>query len=103
MYLKLYEIKQHLNLDEDFTDDDEYLVSISEVAEEVVAKHIDNKLSDLCGDDGELPSPLRHAILLLISNYYDNRESVAAAQLHEIPLSYSYLLDLYKNYNGGVK
>ena len=103
MYCKLYQIKQHLNLDEDFTDDDEYLVSLAEVAEATVERHIDNKLKDLCVSGGELPSPLRHAILLLISNFYENRESVAAAQLHEIPLSYSYLLDLFKNYGGGTK
>ena len=103
-YLQLYQIKKHLNIDEDFHLDDEYLVDLSIVAEQVVQKHIDNNLDELCAEnDGELPSPLMHAMLLLIGNFYANRESVAFASSSEIPLSYSYLLDLYKNYNNTKK
>ena len=103
-YLQLYQIKKHLNLDEDFHLDDEYLVDLSIVAEQVVQKHIDNNLDELCANNGgELPSPLLHAMLLLIGNFYANRESVAFASSTEIPLSYSYLLDLYKNYNNTKK
>lgn len=100
MFIQLYQIKKHLNIDEDFHLDDEYLVDLSIVAEQVVQKHIDNKLDELCAENnGELPSPLMHAMLLLIGNFYANRESVAFASSSEIPLSYNYLLDLYKNYN----
>jgi uncharacterized phage protein (predicted DNA packaging) len=104
MFIQLYQIKKHLNIDEDFHLDDEYLVDLSIVAEQVVQKHIDNNLDELCAEnDGELPSPLMHAMLLLIGNFYANRESVAFASSSEIPLSYSYLLDLYKNYNNTKK
>lgn len=100
MYLQLYQIKKHLNIDEDFHLDDEYLVDLSVVAQQVIQKHIDNNLDELCVDNGgELPSPLLHAMLLLIGNFYANRESVAFASSSEIPLSYEYLLSLYKNYN----
>ena len=100
MYLKLYQIKKHLNIDEDFTEDDEYLVDLANVVEFVVAKHIDDNLEELAkSNGGELPPPLLHAMLLLLGNYYANRESVAFAGSSEIPLSYSYLLDLYKNYS----
>ena len=104
MFIQLYQIKKHLNIDEDFHLDDEYLVDLSIVAEQVVQKHIDNNLDELCAEnDGELPSPLMHAMLLVIGNFYANRESVAFASSSEIPLSYSYLLDLYKNYNNTKK
>lgn len=69
-YLQLYQIKKHLNIDEDFHLDDEYLVDLSVVAQAVIQKHIDNNLDELCADNnGELPSPLMHAMLLFIRQY----------------------------------
>lgn len=104
MFIQLYQIKKHLNIDEEFHQDDEYLVDLSIVAEQVVQKHIDNNLKELCAENnGDLPSPLLHAMLLFIGNMYANRESVAFASSSEIPLSYNYLLDLYKNYNNTKK
>lgn len=98
-YLKLNEIKQHLNIDEYFIADDSYVTSLGDVAEAVVEKHIDNSLDMLCDSEGVLPAPLRHAMLLLIGNFYANRESVTMLNAKELPLSYNYLLDLFKNYN----
>ena len=43
MYIQLYEIKKHLNIDKDFHDDDEYLMSLEEVAEKVVETNIDTQ------------------------------------------------------------
>lgn len=99
-YLKLRDIKKHLNIDDYFTDDDLYIEALSNVAEKVVEKHIDLGL-DIVADynGGELPPPLIHAMLLFIGNMYANRESVAFASASEIPLSYQYILDLYKCYN----
>lgn len=100
MFITLDTIKRHLNIDDYFTDDDNYLIELEDVAEKVVEKHIDKKLSVLCDDNGDLPSPLLHAMLLFIGNLYQSRESVAFnSSPLEIPLSYSYLLDLYKNYS----
>lgn len=99
MYLQLYQIKKHLNLDNYYHDDDEYLIDLALVAEKIVQKHIDNNLSELCDDRGELPLPLRHAMLLMIGQLYANREPIAFASNSELPLSYNYILDLYKNYN----
>lgn len=100
MYIQLYEIKKHLNIDTNFHDDDEYLVSLEEVAEKVVETNIDTKLEELEDGDGDIPSPLIQAMKLLIANYYANRESVAFAQSSNVPLSYQYLIDLYRNYRG---
>lgn len=100
MYIQLYQVKKHLNIDEDFHDDDEYLMSLVEVAEKVVERHIDTNLKKLEDGDGFIPSPLIQAMLLLIGNFYANRESVAFASTSEVPLSYNYLIDLYRNYRG---
>lgn len=103
MFLDLDLIKKHLNIDADYLEDDDYLVSLAEVAEQVVQKHIDNKLDDIVNEEGELPRPLLHAMLLFIGNLYANRESVAYTSTTEVPKSYDYLLSLYKNYNNTLK
>ena len=99
MYLDLTKIKKHLNINEDYTADDMYLTDLSEVAERVVETHIDNKLDNIASKNGgTLPAPILHAMLLFIGNMYANRESVAFVSANEIPLSYAYILDLYKCY-----
>ena len=97
MYITLEEAKKHLNIDTVFTDDDSYIETLINVAENVVQKHIDVELSDL-GDT--LPTPLKQAMLLLIGNYYANRESVTYGAATPLPHAYEYLIALFKNYNG---
>jgi hypothetical protein len=99
MYLQLDQIKKHLNIDEYYKDDDEYLLYLASVSELVVEKHIDCNLVELCDVRGDLPSPLLHAMLLFIGDMYNNRESVSYSSPHEVPFSYEYLLSLYKNYS----
>ena len=77
MYLDLGRIKKHLNLDSGFTDDDDYILLLEDVAEKTVERHIDCSLSDLQAESGELPAPLLQALLLYIGDMYSNRESVA--------------------------
>jgi uncharacterized phage protein (predicted DNA packaging) len=100
MYINLDTIKKHLNINSDFTDDDEYLIGLESVAERVVEKNIDCDLSYYCNECGELEAPLLHAMLLLIGNYYANRESVAFANSTNVPYSYQYLIDLFRDYKG---
>lgn len=99
MFLTLDLIKKHLNIDEYFTDDDNYLIGLADVAEKVIEKHIDRNLSDMADEEGHLPSPLYHAMLLLVGNMYQSREAVSFTNAIELPLSYNYLLSLYKNYS----
>lgn len=101
-YLTVEKVKQHLNIDSYYTDDDTYLASLIDVVQNVVEKHIDNSLVTLQSEGGELPPPLLHAMLLLIGSFYNNRESVSNLTMKEVPLGYNYLLDLFKNYNGGI-
>ena len=97
-FLPLELIKKHLNIDPYFKDDDRYLMQLGEVAINVIEKHIDRDLSCYLNAAGELPAPLIQAALLMVGNLYQSRESVSFASAVEIPLSYTYLLDLYKNY-----
>lgn len=99
-YLSLKEIKKHLIIDDYFHDDDDYLISLGETAEQMVDEHINNCLSDIVNDNnGALPGPLRHAMLLLVGNLYKNREPDAFTTVTEIPHSYEYLLYPYRDYS----
>lgn len=98
MLIDLQSLKNHLNIDSSFNDDDAYIESLEEVAEEIVQKHIDKSLDDIIGEEGELPKPLLQAIKLIVANLYDNRESVAYTPTYEVPNSLNYILSMYRDY-----
>lgn len=99
IYLKLYQIKRHLNIDERFQEDDEYLLELAEVAQAAVERHLDRKLSEIAKDNGGvLPPPIVHAMRLLIGEYYQQRESISYTATQVVPLAYEYLLTPYMNY-----
>ncbi len=95
MEITLDEIKSHLNLEKDWHGEDKYLQSLFDTAKVVVQKHI---CDDIDGMSEEQKKPLIHAILLLLSTWYMNRESLSNLQIGNH--SYEYILSLYKNYSG---
>ena len=99
MYLQLYQLKKHLNIDEDFHNDDEYLVELAQAAQQVVEVHLDRPLNSLENEEGFIPSPLTQAMLLLVGTWYASRESVSFASNSVLPHSYDYIIALYKKYN----
>lgn len=99
-HLTLKLIKEHLNLDNDFTLDDAYLSNLGDVVEQVVEKHIDDSFVYLANaNGGHLPTPLIQAMLLLLGTYYANREHIAFNANYEVGNSYTFLIDLYRNYS----
>ena len=99
-HLTLKLIKEHLNLDNDFTMDDEYLSMLGDVVEKVVERHIDDSFAYLANTNGgHLPAPLIQAMLLLLGTYYANREHIAFNANYEVGNSYTFLIDLYRNYS----
>ena len=92
-YLTLDDIKTHLNIDSAFTDDDQYLESLESVAVDIIERDIDYKLGE------QLPDALKHALLLVIGNFYDNRESLSPVGISELPQSLGWILDLYRDYS----
>ena len=103
MYLQLYQIKKHLNIDEDFHSDDEYLVELAQAAQNVVEVHLDRPLDSLENEEGYIPSSLTQAMLLLIGTWYASRESVSFASNSDLHHSYDYIIALYKKYNREVE
>ena len=98
MYIDTVILKKHLNIDESFIDDDEYIKALCLAAEQAVENHIARPLFEIVDERGRLPSSVRHAILLLVGHFYANRESVSFASASVIPLAYEYLLQPYKSY-----
>ncbi len=87
--------KQHVRSD-DFAGDDEYLAHLLEVAETAVANATQRTLADLTAADGTLPAPLRHAVMMLAAHWYNQRESVSTAQMHEVPSAVDALVKPYR-------
>ena len=98
MYITIEKAKKHLNIDLDFIEDDNYIQHLIEVAETVVERHIGYNLAEKAEtNDGQLPKGLEHAMLLMIGTFYNTRESVTFGSGTELPLAYSYLLDMFTN------
>ncbi len=90
-----------MNIDKSFEGDDEYLLYLMKVVKDIVEKDIDIKFEDLADDD--LPDALVHAMLLLIGNFYANRESISYSNITEVPYSYKYILSMFRDYtNCGI-
>lgn len=95
-YLTLTDIKQQLNINADFTEDDVYLNALGETAEDIVEQQIDCDLDVVvAGNNSYLPTPLKHAMKMLVEYFYDNRGSDDI----EIPDSVFYLQKLYRHYS----
>lgn len=75
--LTLDEIKTHLRLELANVSQDAYLTSLSEAAEDYASKYIGQSIpwQDDAGLDVPVPASVRAAILLMVSDLYENRES----------------------------
>lgn len=96
-YVSLSEVKAHLRVEVD--DDDLYLTTLVNVAEEAIANELGKPLSYYALNERAIPAPLHHAVMLLVGDLYNNRESVAFVTPHEVPRTLGYLLAPYKKYD----
>jgi hypothetical protein len=97
MYITIEQAKKHLNVDEEFKSDDLYILDLITVSEDAISKHLNIALNELEAG-GQLPPAITHAMLLMVGNLYANREPVSYGIMAKIPLSYEYLIGLYKKY-----
>lgn len=97
MYVTLQQAKKHLNIDDSFTDDDNYILQLIQVAEDAVSKNTNIALSEMV-DGGTLPPSIIHSILLLVGNFYNNREATSYSVPSEVPFAYKYLINLNRNF-----
>lgn len=98
MYIELDYAKKHLNIEQDFTEDDEYILGLIDMAEQAVRVHVNEDFDKLAEQNGGcLPAPLLQAMLLMVGNMYQNREPLGLKG-QALPMNYRYLIDLYRNY-----
>lgn len=99
MYITLVEAKKHLNIEQDFHEDDTYILYLVEVAEAVVARYICQPLIDLEDPNHHIPAPLKHAAMLYMGDLYANRESNSfGVNVSQVPFTFQFLCDAYRCY-----
>ena len=98
MILTLQRVKQHLNLEPDFTEDDQYILGLIDMAEKAVRVQVNEEFKDIAYRNGGFPTPLLQAMLLMVGQMYMNRE-IIGTKTEALPFNYQYLIDLYRNYN----
>lgn len=91
--------KKHLNLDEDYTEDDEYILGLLAAAKGAVEMALNASLDRLAEENGgEVPMAIIQAILLMVGNLYQNRE-ITGSKTAALPYNFEYLINLYKHYD----
>lgn len=99
MYIPLDLAKRHLNIEADYTQEDEFLLGLIGVCEQAVEKDVNEKLSVIAQKNGGcIPAPLFQAMLLLLGSFYQNRETIAPSKIKALPYNYEYLINLWRNF-----
>lgn len=93
MIATISELKYNLNIEQDYTEEDAYLLQLLEVSEQSVFNYLDKTKEDFT----QIPSSIKHAIILLASQFYENRTPIAFASSSKIPYSFEFLLAPYRN------
>lgn len=88
--------KKHVRAD-DFADDDEYLRHLLDTAESAVITATNRTQEELAQmGNGDVPTPIKHAIMMLGAHWYNQRESVSNVQMHAVPDSLQALIKPYR-------
>lgn len=88
--------KKHVRAD-DFDEDDGYLRHLLDTAVTAVVTATNRTEEELLGmGGGDFPLPLLHASMMLAAHWYNQRESVAGVQMHEVPDSLQSLVKPYR-------
>lgn len=94
MITTIDELKQNLNIESTYKDEDAYLLNLLDVSESVVFNYIDKEISDFTT---AIPAQIKQAIIMLASFYYENRTPVSFGQAYKLPFSFELLLFKFRN------
>lgn len=84
-FLTLEGIRHQLHLDPEPPEETQYITHLGLTAERKVLKYINRTYDEVVDMEGEWPEDLTHAALLLVSQWYNVRESVERASLSVVP------------------
>jgi uncharacterized phage protein (predicted DNA packaging) len=95
MLVSIDELKQHLNIVDDELTAQEiaYLLRLIKTSEKAVEKAINRRFYKFEDDD------IKMEILILAANLYANRESTTHTSISEVPMTFSFLNMLNRNFN----
>jgi len=95
MAMDLDMLKKQVNVD--FDADDEYLLQLLGSAQDAVLNMTNRTSAELITLGGGVwPNPLQHAVLMLASHWYNQREAVASVSSQEVPYGISFLVKPYR-------
>lgn len=94
-YLTLAEAKAHLRVE--FDEEDNLIEGYIDSAFALIENLIERPLSEV-EVEGRFPKDLKHAALLLIGNWYANREGYTMGNTRELPFGIASLIGIYKKY-----
>ena len=99
-YISLDEAKAHLEVDLDYSGDDQLIEAIIEDAIAIAEADLCILLTDIA-KEGKLPGAVRRAVLLLIGSFYKSREDdIPNSESGRMYNSYQRLISLHRNYAG---
>lgn len=98
MYVTVGEIKEHLNISASYTEEDTMLNSMIEASEIAVENYLQQPI-DTFVIENKLNAALKHAIKIMVGNFYANRESVAYTNPQPVPYTLEFLLKPYRKYS----
>lgn len=88
--------KKHVRAD-DFADDDNYMQHLLDAAKVSVVTATNRTEDELKAiGNGNVPTPIVQAIMMLAAHWYNQRESVSTTQMHQVPDSLSALIKPYR-------
>ena len=99
MYTNLEFFKYQLNIESGYTTDDKYMTHLLNVAELAVNTYCNGGLSGYTSTTGSTAIPITviQTMYLLATHFYVNRSITAFTQVVEIPYTFRFLLDPYRN------
>ena len=90
--VELFRKHSYVNVE---NDDDAYLTHLLEAAQQAVENDINSSLLTVEATYGEIPKPLKHAIILQAANLCENREILAYGKVSIRQYNYPNLIAPY--------
>lgn len=92
-WLDLPTIKEHLRITEDY--EDEMLKIYGDSAEETVLNYLGYSYEELLEKYTTVPTPIKHATLMLVDVSYQQRSPIATTNMYLVPYTFDTLVKPY--------
>jgi len=89
----LEEIKANSRID--YNDEDTLLEMYRQSAEETLKSILDRTWEDVIDEYGEIPTPIRHAVLMLVEHWHVHRGPIGPTALYNVPYTIDFLVKPY--------